>query len=410
MVTQEMHPANEGAYAAKSQVKVVFIHDTITYGGLEVYLLRFLRSLDRGLYQPYVLVPGYTDQYRSSPQQFIDEVNELNVPVLRPNHPGDTKGLSAIHDIVNIRRLLCDVRADVVHIHTCRPEGARKATLGAQAARVPLILRTEHCSPILFGDPSTNKLLMRVFDRLTDKLFTVSENNRLEQIEIFGRSPTKVTTSYTGIEPDHFDPEHDVAEAKEELGLSPHTPVVGAVGRLTKVKGFSYLIEAARQVLDNYGPTNFLLVGGGPLKKQLMQEIEAANIGKYFHLVGYKSNPVPYIKAMDVTVMPSLSEGFPLSLLEYMALGKPSVVTDYPTIREAVANDEHCIIVPMRNADALAEGIMELLRNPERAQVMGASLRNRVETNFDFQDHVDELTNMYLAAAKKYWVSRNSGG
>lgn len=401
MVTQKTHPANEGVYAIKSQVKVVFIHDTITYGGLEVYLLRFFRNLNRSICQPYVLVPGYTDPFRSSPQQFIDEVSELNIPILRPNHPGDVKGLSPMQDIINIRRLLCDVQADVAHIHTCRPEGARKATLSAQAARVPLILRTEHCSPILFGDPSTNKLLMRFFDRLTDKLFTVSENNRLEQIEIFGRSPAKVTTSYTGVEPDKFDPEHDVAKAKAKLNLSPEIPVVGAVGRLTEVKGFSYFIKAAKQVLDEYGPINFLLVGSGPLKKQLEKEIQTADIASYFHLVGYKPNPIPYIKAMDITVMPSLSEGFPLSLLEYMALGKPSVVTDYPTIKEAVANDDHCKIVPLRDADALAEGILELLRNPEKARAMGTSLRNRVETNFDFQNHVNEMTNMYLAVAKK---------
>lgn len=375
-------------------IRVVYFHDTAIFGGLEIYLLRFLSKLDRNICDPYVLIPGFTDIYRASPPKFIKDVKSLGVPLLRPDDPGSIRGLDAIKEINGMRRIFQEISPDIVHMHTYRPEGAQKATLAAKLAGVPVVVRTEHCAPTLFGDPSS-KYRVRPFDKLTAEIITVSESNRQEQLEIYKRSPDKTRTMYTGVEPQKFNPNHDVTQAKKALGFSEDLPVVGAVGRLAEVKGFSYFVEAAHQVLNRYGPVNFLLVGGGPLEDELRESVRKLGIGDYFHMVGYQADPVPYIEAMDITVMSSLSEGLGLSLLEFMALGKSSVITDCPAMLEAAIDGITCNVVQTKNSESLAEGILKLLHDPAKARKMGEAARRRIETTFDFQFHVDEIMALY---------------
>jgi glycosyltransferase involved in cell wall biosynthesis len=375
--------------------RVMFVHDSNAFGGMEVHILLLLRYLDRTRYTPSVMVPGYTEPYWSSPQRLIDEVQALGVPLVRPPHPGHIRGVSFLRDVNNIRRLFMANRTEVVHIHTSQPERARKVTLGAALARVPVVVRTEHRPPSAANISTFLKYSCKLFDQLTDRIVVVSEDSRTEQIKLLNRVRHKLYRSYNGIELDRFRSTGDIVAAKRHIGLDPKRKLIGAVGRLSEEKGHKYLIRAMPEIIQEHGPVNLILVGDGPLESAIRSLITQLDLENVVHLAGYQPDPLRYIDAMDIAVLPSLYEGLPLTLLEYMAMGKPTVVTDCPSFAEALGSEDTALMVPRKSDKGLAQGILELLRHPARSAEMGQAAQKHVQNEFSIQRNVADIMNLY---------------
>ncbi len=372
--------------------RVAFVYDGTVYGGVEVYLLALLRHLDYSRYNPAVVIPGYNYPFR--PKGFQEQVQALGVPLLTPPHPGKSRNISFVKDVINMCQLFRQTETQVVHIQTSRFDGGRRAILAARLAGVPAVIRTEHIAPSV-NMTFYSKYTTKPFDWLTNYIVTDSNSNRTEQIKLLNRAPRKVICYHCGIELERFDSVHDTSAAKLRLGFDPALPVVGAVGRLVEQKGHTYLVSAAARVIKEFGPVNFVLVGDGLLEEQLKAQVAELNIAQYFHFMGFQSKHIPYVEAMDVTVMSSVFEGFSLSMLEFMAMGKPTVVTDYPSFLEAVTDGESGVVVAMRDGEAMAEGILKLLRNPTFAHKMGQAALARVQQEFSIQRLANDTMNLY---------------
>jgi glycosyltransferase involved in cell wall biosynthesis len=210
------------------------------------------------------------------------------------------------------------------------------------------------------------------------------------------RNRKKLYRSYGGIEPDQFNPKHNTREAKARIGLDPDLPVVGSVGRLMPEKGHIHLIKAAPRVIEKYGPVNFLLAGEGPLEQDLRKQVEDLGLRKYVHILGtWKRDINPYREAMDIGVMPSIFEGLGLALLEFMALGTPTVTSSVPCFREVIVDGESGLIASLNEENSLADKILELLFDPERASRMGQAALERVRSQFSIQRLAGDMMDLY---------------
>jgi len=257
-----------------------------------------------------------------------------------------------------------------------------------------VVVRSEHLPPSSNLKPHLRHGV-KLFDLLTDRVIAGSLSCRQEHLDLLRRDPRKVLCAYYGIAMDRFTPHHDVAAAKRRLGLDPALPVVGTVGRLSPEKGHSYLLDAAARVLREWGPVNFLLVGGGPLEGDLRRQVERLGIGDRVRFAGFQGDTVPYISAMDLTVMSSVSEGISLAMLEFMAMGKPVVTTSEPSFVETVVDGESGVVVALQDADALAEGLLRLLRDRPLAARLGHAAWERVHELFDIATNAEYLMNLY---------------
>jgi glycosyltransferase involved in cell wall biosynthesis len=373
---------------------IAFAHDTNVYGGMEVYLTSLLKRIDRSKYNPYVLVPGYQDEWKSSPQQFIDEVKELGIPLIKPADPGNTFGISSFIDIKNTGNALKEAEIEILHIHTRHPTAARKTTLASKLAGVKVLIRTEHLPPSIKYNRFT-KYLVKPFDQMTDCIVTDSNQNYEEHLSLIGRNPNKVYRSYCGVELENFNLEYDVRAAKANIGLNPEMPAIGAIGRFHQQKGLKYFVDAASYVLEKTENVQFFLVGDGPLMDEIKEQISNLGLNNKVLLFGFQANYIPYMEAMDIGVMPSLWEGFSISMLEFMALGKPVVFSDHPSFMEAATHREHALIVPREDSKAIGDAILELLKSPELAKELGTAARLRVEQNFTNQRLANDMMNLY---------------
>lgn len=147
-----------------------------------------------------------------------------------------------------------------------------------------------------------------------------------------------------------------------------------SIGRLSEQKGFDYAVEAAKILKDNGFTLGWYVLGEGPLRKSLEELTNNSNVEDTIKFIGIRSNPYPYIKDADLYVMPSRYEGKSIALDEAKILCKPIVVTNYPSVGDAIINGKNGLIVDI-NAQAIANGIMKLYNNDNLREELIKNLR-----------------------------------
>lgn len=159
------------------------------------------------------------------------------------------------------------------------------------------------------------------------------------------------------------------ASGKDFRSLFFATPgfVIGTVGRLTSEKGHAYMLKAAKRVLNEHKDCFFMIVGDGALKKNLEDETAALGIADRTVFTGRRSDIPEMLSVMDIFVLPSLTEGQPMALLEAMAAGKAIVATSVGDVPRILKNGEIGCIVAPENPDELADGILMYIKDRPKA-------------------------------------------
>jgi glycosyltransferase involved in cell wall biosynthesis len=181
---------------------------------------------------------------------------------------------------------------------------------------------------------------------------------------------------------------------REELGLLPGDRLLVSVGNLYPVKGHRNLIDALGLLAERH-PTLHMAVGGrGELADSLASHARDLGVQDRVHLLGLRSDVSAILAAADVFVLPSLSEGLPLALLEAMFAACPIVASDVGEVSVALAGGEAGLLVPAGNPGALAAALDLLLSNPERARELGQRAARRAGAEY----HVSQMVRRYVAA------------
>jgi len=184
---------------------------------------------------------------------------------------------------------------------------------------------------------------------------------------------------------------------RAQLGFAPDTFVVGTVGRLMPIKGFEYLIEAFAQFRRQPGAqqSKLVIVGDGPLRAVLGRCAESHRVSSDVTFLGMRTDVYNLMRAFDVFVLSSLHEGVPMVLLEAMALGVPIVASRAGGIPEILEHGREALLVPARDAGALAREIEVLARSTELRAELIRSARGRVGAQFSISASATSMRDMY---------------
>jgi glycosyltransferase involved in cell wall biosynthesis len=254
-------------------------------------------------------------------------------------------------------------KIDVLHLH-----GYGATTFGRLAGamrRIPVILH-EHAN--LTDTPWFQKVADTALEPFTDIALAVSRSTADFVINARRIPARKVRVVYLGVPLEEFSrerSEEEIRAAREELGIAPGDFAIGTVTRLHESKGNSYLVEAARLVLDQRPYARFFIVGEGPLREPLEQQARTLNLGERFVFAGFAKDVARVVSAFDVSVFPSLWEGTPLTVFEALAMGKAIVATDADGLVDVLTHEKDAIIVPRRDAAALAAGLIRTIDEPD---------------------------------------------
>jgi glycosyltransferase involved in cell wall biosynthesis len=170
---------------------------------------------------------------------------------------------------------------------------------------------------------------------------------------------------------------------------------VGIVARLSQEKGHKVLINAFKQVSQKLN-AKLLIIGDGPLKETLMQQVQDLQIQDRVLFLGFRKD-IPQLLAMiDLFVLSSFTEGISLTLLEAMASGKPVVATMVGGNPEVVVNRKTGYLVPAGDATSMAEMMISLLGDHQKRQEMGIAGRERVIEYFSMENMNAGYTKLYM--------------
>ena len=281
---------------------------------------------------------------------------------------------------------------DILHLH-----GYGATTFGRLAAgmrRIPAILH-EHAN--LTDTPWFQKVADACLEPLTDIAIAVSKSTADFVITARQLPPDKVKIVYLGVPLEEFSrprSAEDIQAARRELGVAPDDVLVGTVTRLHESKGNSFLVDAAATVLRDRPRAKFLLVGEGPLREPLEAQAKALGLGDRFVFAGFARDVARVVSAFDMSVFPSLWEGTPLTVFEALAMGRAIVATDADGLVDVLTHDVDALIVPKRNAAALAAAIMRLIDEPEARTRLGAGARATGQ-QYDIAAFVRKMERLY---------------
>jgi glycosyltransferase involved in cell wall biosynthesis len=184
---------------------------------------------------------------------------------------------------------------------------------------------------------------------------------------------------------------------RDELGLSAADRLLVSVGNLYPVKGHRHLIDAIGMLATRY-PTVHLAIGGrGDLADALLARARELGVSDRLHLLGLRSDIGAVLAAADIFVLPSLSEGLPMALLEAMFTGCPIVATDVGEVSTALAGGETGVLVKPGDAMSLAHGLDMLLSDPRRARDLGERAACRAAAEYGSSQMVDRYADAYQA-------------
>jgi glycosyltransferase involved in cell wall biosynthesis len=297
-------------------------------------------------------------------------------------------------------------RIDVLHLH-----GYGATTFGRIAAgmrRLPVVLH-EHAN--LTDTPWFQKLADQALEPWTDIAIAVSKSTADFLVRARRVPQEKVKVVYLGVPLDEFSRARradDIAQARRELGAEPGDLLVGCVTRLHESKGNIYLVEAARQVLDQRPRTRFVVIGEGPLLPELQARAQALALGDRFVFAGFTRDVARAVSAFDVSVFPSLWEGTPLTVFEALAMGKPIVATDADGLLDVLTADHDAVIVPRRDPGALAVALVRLLDDPGARERLGAQARG-TGRQYDISAFVGKMERLYTLLHRVSRATRRRG-
>jgi len=351
-------------------------------GGFAESLLTFrgemLRSMAAHGHQVLALAPENDTRVRATLESM--GVAYASIPLRRAG----TNPLRDVITTLSLARTFRRFQADAVLVYAAKPVvyGLIAARLAGVRLRAAMITGV---GSALAGGPGLRRrvlatllrILYGVALRQVDVVFfqNPDDENFFRSMGLVGDRHRIVRINGSGVDLERFSP----------APLPPAPITFLMIGRLIRDKGVGEYVEAARSVHRAHPKVRFQLLGAlDPNPSAISsRELDAWREEGVIEYLGVTTDVRPFLAAAHVCVLPSYGEGMPRSVLEAMAMGRAILTTDVPGCRETVVGGRNGLIVPARDARALAEGMLQMLTEPGRLESMGRESRRIAEDLFD---------------------------
>jgi glycosyltransferase involved in cell wall biosynthesis len=386
------------------RIKVAHIITRFDKGGSAENTYLTARGLDENRYAVTVVTgPSWESQMTETESEAVNrnlrELNGRHITVI--TMPELIRKISPLCDTISLVKLTAlfkRERPHIVHTHT-----SKAGILGRWAAflaGVPVIVHTPH-GHVFWGYftrmiTEVFVILEKVTALITDKIITLTEQEKRDHLKARIASESKFTTIHSGVNIDRFfNVSADNTAMKKSLSIPENFFVVGTVGRLTAIKGHRYLIEAARRVVDFRRDTAFVLLGDGELLDDLKDMTAALGIKENVKFPGWRPDVAEVMSVFDIFLLPSLNEGMGRVLVEAMAMGKPVIASDAGGISDVVIHGKNGLLVPAADPVALSSEIQSLMNDPEKRKQMG-HVGKRTAVRYSADSMVRKIDRLYV--------------
>lgn len=339
--------------APRATTRVVFYIESTGYGGAEVALRNLLAELGPSIDVTVLAVDTGVGNWVAADRPGTSVVAATPV-----------RGKAAVTDLVRLRRQIAALRADVFHANLRTIGDAQYGLLAASTVRGLAVVAVEQLPYPAFSKLSNR--LKRVTSRRLAAHVAVGDAAAREVERLAGLPVGSIETIYNGV-PDRG-------------ALPPPAGddcMLGTLARLDRIKGIDLLLRA----IADLPAVRLRVVGEGPDRDELAALANELGVADRVQLLPWTDDPHAELAAIDVLVLPSRNEGFPLSIVEAMLAGRPVIATDVGSVAEAV-DAATGIVVPVEDVGALGAAIAELAGDADLRVRLGRAGRERALERF----------------------------
>lgn len=381
--------------SVREPVSIAYILPNLERGGTEKHVLELASRIDRRAFSPCVVsVLGGGSLEADFRREGIPVAVREYRGISRNPFDAERRPSAAWRFFRDLARILAERRVRIAHAYL--PAGNVLGMTGASLARTPVrIVSKRALCRYKEGHPAYSffeDLANLAACAILVNSEAVAQDVRRHERFLGG----KILLVRNGIDPDP----PPAAPLPELIPGWPGTAgerIVTYVANLFPYKGHVDLVEAAALVVEAFPAVRFLLVGrdAGEMEA-IRRKISAKGLAEHFHVAGERPDAIRILAASDLAVHASHEEGFPNVVIEAMAAGKAIVATRVGGIPEAVVDGETGLLVPASDPRSLADALLSLLRDPSRAEAMGAAGRRRVRERFSTEKMVESMERAYL--------------
>jgi glycosyltransferase involved in cell wall biosynthesis len=325
--------------------------------------------------------------------QAVSPFAVVNLNAFQKGRGAIQNSLSILQGLWRLWELLRREKFDVIETFT--HDSNMLAMPLAWLARVPVRIATHH--GIVAGIPRWRENLhaWMINNNIAHYIVAVSAMTRQKLLDE-GIRAEHIVVIQNGIAPVPLEGVNR-SQVRKEAGMGQDDLILLAVGRLVYSKAHEVLIAAMPAVLKKFPNAKVGICGDGVLRADLEAQIQSLSLSDSVKLLGTSDNVAKFLASADVFVMPSLWEGLPIALLEAMSAGLPVIATKVEGVEEVIVEGEHGLLVPIKDAGALANAIIQLLAAPQLRHKMGAASKAKVLELYT----ADRMCEQYLALMLK---------
>ncbi|MBD3387324.1 MAG: glycosyltransferase [Candidatus Altiarchaeales archaeon] len=390
---------------SSEKIRVLFFDHQAELGGGEFSLYELLRNLDRGDFEPLLLL-GCEGPFKEKAEELGLEVRVLNIPEKLRSLKRDPQRRNSISSMIasafalpdsmfDLYKALKDYEADILCFNSVKSACIGVCPARLAGAKSVWILRDCLTQQFYSGYSLT---AVKLLTAGVSRVIAVSDEVRRQYQKLTDAGTDRADLVYNGVDLERFKPGADGSRLRAELGLEGKD-VVSLVGRLEPWKGQRDFIEAAARVSEERDDVAFLIVGG-PLFGREDYERECRELAEEMHLdnvffLGFRDDMPGVYAASDLVVHASnLPEPFGRDVVEAMASGKPVISTNIGGPLEIITEDAGVLVEPSEPG-LMAEAILDLLSEPNRMKSLAEKARSRAEDSFDISIRTREIEEVF---------------
>ncbi len=376
--------------------KVLHLLTRLVRGGADENTLATIRGLMKNGYDVDLVVGGDSDY------ALINQASDINFIVI-PELRRDLK-LSNLVAFFKITFLLFRKKYSIVHTHTAM--AGFLGRIASQLAFTPIVIHSLHGTTF---HESLNKATRQLYIYLeilaglcTDHFITVGEDIKEKYLARRIGERRKYSTVRSGFDYSRFDNARSQRQIIRrflcnEIGIDEKEILIGMVSRIEPRKGHSYLLEVARNVTGQACNCRFIIVGEGNSRLALEEAIKESGLSDRFVFLGHREDIAEVMAFLDIVVLTSLWEGLPRVLVQAALLGKPIVTFKVEGATEVVEDGVNGYVVPSKNTSLMANRLLSLIQDIDKAHAMGQNGVRRVSNQWDKEVMVKNTVNIYNA-------------
>ncbi|MGQ0665537.1 MAG: glycosyltransferase family 4 protein [Nitrospiraceae bacterium] len=378
------HSQQGRKHNAPTSFKIMLLRDTDLVCGPGKTILNTYRTINA---HQYALIICATVKSQNDSNVFLNQAEKLGATVV----PLRLRGWFDLAAAIRLAIMLYRYDVDLLQTHDAQTR--RVGMLATFLTGVVHVTSQHGWIQNTFKEKLAvrlDKWLLRLARRVS-----VMSNQMKDEIAALVIPPSRILVLHNAILLEDYPIDTPRGHFRREYDIADQEQVVACIGRLSQEKGLSSFLAMASRIAKQRGDAKFVVVGDGPLLRELQVMAAELDLSQRVIFAGYRTDLQYIYPDIDVLIIPSDTEGLPNVMLEAFAFGKPVVATKVGGIPEVLSHGRNGFLVERRDTESMAQYVTQLIKNPSLAQEMGRNGRQTISEHYSFRARTKKLEQFY---------------